>query len=291
MKKTIFIFLLFFVSCTNTKSRDSNFTSIPLSQEFKSYWFDGTAEISSYKLDQSRYGANREGSAVLIFVTEDFLPKEQVKANQKSEVTYSILKLNRTKKFITGIYPYSIMTSVFSRLGEIKPMVKTTTSIQEWCGQAYLQLNRRADIAITSHSYFQGEADQNFNFKDALTEEELWMWVRTQPDQLPLGTFETLPALEYLRLKHKPIKLYNAEMVLEQKDSLNTYSITYPELQRKLKIHYNPEAPFHIMGWTEIDLKNLDQTTSAYIKKIIKVPYWKLNKLGDESFRDSLGLK
>jgi hypothetical protein len=44
------------------------------------------------------------------------------------------------------------------------------------------------------------------------------------------------------------------------------------------------------MGWTEQDLKNPDQTTRAQINKTVKLPYWKLNKLGDERFRDSLGL-
>ena len=65
-----------------------------------------------------------KGKAVLIYVTEDFLNKEQVKANRKSKVSQTVLKLNRTKKFNTGIYPYSIMTSLFTRLGQKKPLAK-----------------------------------------------------------------------------------------------------------------------------------------------------------------------
>ena len=194
MKKLLLIFFAITLGCSGPKSISSKSSSIALSQDFKQYWFDGTAEISSYTLDQSRYGQPRDGSAILIYVTEDFLPLEQVKANQKSEHTQSVLKLNRTKKFLTGIYPYSIMTSIFSRLGQSKPLVKTTTSIQEWCGQAYLQLNRRNNLEIQSHSYFEGEADQKLQLKDALTEEELWVWIRTQPELLPEGTFELLPA-------------------------------------------------------------------------------------------------
>ncbi|MEO2100234.1 MAG: septum formation inhibitor Maf, partial [Flavobacteriaceae bacterium] len=146
MKKLLLILFAITSGCSGPKSISSKSSSIALSQDFKQYWFDGTAEISSYTLDQSRYGQPRDGSAILIYVTEDFLPLEQVKANQKSEHTQSVLKLNRTKKFLTGIYPYSIMTSIFSRLGQSKPLVKTTTSIQEWCGQAYLQLNRRNNL-------------------------------------------------------------------------------------------------------------------------------------------------
>jgi hypothetical protein len=290
MKKSFLFLLAISLSCTNPKLNPSTSSSLPLSSEFKSYWFDGTAEISSYALEQSRYGAPREGTAVLIYVTEDFLPDKQVKANQKSESTQTVLKLNRTKNFLTGIYPYSIMTSIFSRLGQSRPLVKTTTSIQEWCGQAYLQLNRREGLEVKSHSYFEGEADQNFQFKDALTEEELWVWIRTQPDRLPQGTLELLPSFEFIRLKHKPLQLYQAEAVLEQNDTLHTYSLTYAELQRKLSISFTKEAPHTILDWTEEDLKNPNQITRAQIKKTVKLPYWKLNKLGDDQFRDSLGL-
>lgn len=290
MKKSFLFLLAISLSCTNPKPNPTTSPSLPLSSEFKSYWFDGTAEISSYVLEQSRYGAPREGSAVLIYVTEDFLPYKQVKANQKSESTQTVLKLNRTKNFLTGIYPYSIMTSIFSRLGQSRPLVKTTTSIQEWCGQAYLQLNRRENLEVKSHSYFEGEADQNLKFKDALTEEELWVWIRTQPDRLPQGTLDLLPSFEFIRLKHKPLQLYQAQAVLEQNDTLHTYSLTYAELQRKLSISFTKQAPHTILGWTEEDLKNPNQTTRAQIKKTVKLPYWKLNNLGDERFRDSLGL-
>ena len=182
------------------------------------------------------------------------------------------------------------MTSVFSKLGKTKPLLKTTTSIQEWCGQAYLQLNRRGRLEVNSHSYFEGEADQNLRFQDALTEEEIWTWIRTYPDLLPEGNFKILPSLEYIQLKHKPIKLYEVETELEKNDSLNTYHMTYPELSRKLSIKFSINAPFKIYGWVEQDLSSQDQKSIAHINKTIKLPYWKLNKLGDERYRDSLGL-
>ena len=290
MKKITLILFVFTLGCSNTSDLPASSKAIPLSQDFKNYWFDGTAEISSYTLNQYRYGAPREGSAVLIYVTEDFLKDSQVKANVKSEASQMVLKLNRTKNFLTGIYPYTIMTSVFSRLGQSRPFVKTTTSIQEWCGQAYLQLNRRKGLDIKSHSYFEGEADQELHLKEALSEEELWVWIRTQPELLPLGTFELLPSFELLRLKHQPIKLYSATTSLEQNQANNVYQITYPELNRKVSISYENTSPYKILGWEEQDLKNPEQVTRAKINKTVKLPYWKLNRLGDEHFRDSLGL-
>ena len=44
-----------------------------LSQKFKDYWYSGKAELSSYQLNQARYGQQNPGEAVMIFVTEDFL--------------------------------------------------------------------------------------------------------------------------------------------------------------------------------------------------------------------------
>ena len=80
-----------------------------LSQAFKDYWYQGKAEITSYKLEQARYGEMRDGNAVLIYVTEDFLPEVQVKADRQNAKNIPVLKLNSTKNFNTGIYPYSIM--------------------------------------------------------------------------------------------------------------------------------------------------------------------------------------
>ena len=144
MKHIVICSVLMILSC-HSPNKNGNFT---LSDSFKTYWFDGTAEISSFKLTQSRYGEAREGSAVLIYVTEDFIENEQVKANKKSKQSKTVLKLNRTKNFITGIYPYSIMNSSFTYLEEKKSLAKITTSIQEWCGQAYLQLNKKNNLNI-----------------------------------------------------------------------------------------------------------------------------------------------
>jgi len=113
----------------------------PLSQEFKKYWYEGNAEITSYELSQARYGELREGKAVLIYVTEPFLPGLQVKADKKDPSNVPVLKLNATKKYLTGIYPYSIMTSSFYPVYDNQHAQKISFSSQEWCGHVYAQLN------------------------------------------------------------------------------------------------------------------------------------------------------
>jgi len=118
----------------------------PISEEFKKYWYAGEAEITSYKLEQARYGEIREGSAVLIYVTEPFHNQKQVKADGNNQDNIPVLKLNSTKKYLTGIYPYSIMNSTFYPVNDDSHAIKVSFSSQEWCGHVYAQLNNRADF-------------------------------------------------------------------------------------------------------------------------------------------------
>lgn len=299
-----FALLLSILSCkeaVKTTSKISNATqpkeealkkSTELSKKFKEYWYSGEAEITSYKLEQARYGEIREGNAVLIFVTEDFLPNTQVKADNFDKENTSVLKLNATKKFNTGVYPYSIMQSTFYPVANNKHATKISTSVQEWCGQVYTQLNNRDDFEIISHSYFQGEADQSFNLEKTWTENELWAKLRIDPNSLPSGSIHIIPSLEYLRLSHTDIKSYSANAVLNN----GTYTLTYSELNRTLKIHFNPDFPYQIEGWEETVVSGFGSSSKTLTSKAtklasIKSDYWTKNSNKDEFLRDSLRLK
>lgn len=264
----------------------------PLSQEFKDYWYAGEAEISSYKLEQARYGEIREGNAVLIYVTEDFLPEVQVKADNRNSKNIPVLKLNATKNFNTGIYPYSIMQSTFYPVGNNQHAIKISSSMQEWCGHVYAQLNNREQFDIMSHSYFEGEADQHFKLEKAVLENELWTQLRINPQSLPTGNMEVIPSFEFTRLKHAEIKAYKVTAILSD----GSYALTYPDLNRTLSINFNPNFPYDITGWEETfksgfgpNAKTL--TTKATKLKTIKSPYWQKNHNKDEVLRDTLLLK
>jgi hypothetical protein len=272
MKKLLFLFLLTpFIGMAQ------------LSPTFKKHWFDGFAEINSYELTQSRYGQQRKGKAVLIFVTEDFLAKEQVKANQKSKTTIPVLKSNRTKSFLTGIYPYSIMSSSFSSLKKKHPLIKTVASIQEWCGQSYLQLNaREKENTLVSHSYFEGEADQNLKLPKTVSEDELWNLIRLNPKNLPQGEFILLPSLEIIRLNHIEAKAVKATASLEG----GNYTLYIPSLQRSLSIHFDQNFPYTIEGWEEkYDHKEEQYTSTAKRIHTERRQYWQENNTASTRFR------
>ncbi len=296
-----------FISCNQAKTDNQNNTisseekesnsseTRQLSEDFKNYWFDGTAEITSYKLTQERYGELREGTAVSIFVSEEFLPNEQVKANNASDTNIPVLKLNLTKNFVTGIYPYSIMTSVFNPLENSDHAIKISNSVQEWCGQTYLQLNNKNDFEIMGHSYFQGEADQNLNLEKTWLEDEVWNIIRLNPKELPIGKIEMIPSFESIHLRHKELKAYEAFGSLSQIDSVSSYSVKYPNLDRELIIHFNSNFPFEIEKWQEANsissLENNSLITTAIKLKRIKSEYWSKNKNENRDLRDTLQLK
>ena len=286
------IAILILSSCTEPSERKR---SLELSEEFKEYWYSGEAEITSYKLEQARYGEMREGEAVLIFVTEDFLPEEQVKANTSKAENISVLKLNSTKNFITGIYPYSIMQSTFYPLNGEEHALKISASIQEWCGQVYSQLNNRGDFEVTTHSYFQGEADRNFEISPAPLENEVWNRLRIDPDEIPVGDFKMIPSFEYLRLTHQEIKPYNASGEFYTLDDFNVYSLEYPELQRTLKIYFSLRFPYTIEKWEESYPSGFGEnakilTSKAVKKQRIKTDYWNKNSNKNLPLREKLEL-
>ena len=263
-----------------------------LSKQFKDYWYAGEAEISSYKLEQARYGEMRDGNAVLVFVTEDFLPEEQVKADNYSKDNTPVLKLNATKNFNTGIYPYSIMQSTFYPVTNNKHAIKISASIQEWCGHVYAQLNNRDDFEIISHSYFQSEADQNLMLKKTITENEIWTQLRINPQSLPTGIIKVIPSLEFLKLKHIKFQALKARAMLDK----GTYTLYYPDLDRTLTINFTEIFPYDILGWKETyrdgygpNAKKM--STKATKIKSLKSAYWSKNSNNDEALRETLGLQ
>lgn len=264
-------------------------------EEFKNYWYAGKAEISSYTLDQARYGENHSGKAVLIFVTEDFSKKKEVKldeADKAGEDKVSILKMNFTKNFVTGIYPYSMMLSVFTPVSrnQFPNSLKATMSSQEWCGHVFSQMNLRAKkYDIESYSYFEKEGDSKFSIDRILLEDELWNIIRLDPDNLPKGKFMIIPGLFYTRLKHTDLKTIEVTGVKSDQGGDAKYTITYPD--RKLSILFEKNFPHKIMGWEEeFEERGKPAYTKAILDKTLYTDYWTKNKNQNKFLRDSLGL-
>jgi hypothetical protein len=273
---------------------------------FNEHWRQGKAEISRYELEQERYGEIRQGEAMLVYVIEPFLPETQVKyeGHPATDRHESVLKLNLTRKFHTGIYPYSMMTSVFSPLSDPggHPYKITQTS-QEWCGQTFTQVNNRGDhFDVRSFSYFQDEGDERFRTAPSLTEDELWMRVRLDPSSLPTGTVSVIPRLDHQRMRHTGFRAETATARVRRFDDSGSsavivleYELRYTELPRVLRLRFEESFPHRIVGWEEELRKGEGDTavvltTRARLTNDMMSDYWNRNSVADSTLRKELGM-
>ena len=283
--------------CTSANaSQSSSDSNRTVNQQTKDYWYDGTAEITSYKLEQARYGDIHEGTAVLLYVTEPFSKESNTKADNHRDSNVPVLKLNSSKKFVTGIYPYSIMTSSFFPFENGDASLKIASSMQEWCGMTYMQMTNKGDLNFKVDSYFEGQSFENKKIEKQLLEDDLWTLIRLNPKNLPTGEQEIIPALSYMRYKHVALQAYKAIVSLDKTDeTTNKYTIAYPELSRSISIQFSESFPHAILGWEEehysgygADKKLL--TTKATLNKSVKTDYWNKNLNQHSEWRDKLGL-
>jgi hypothetical protein len=271
---------------------------------FGKIWFQGKAELTSYRLEQARYGEVHPGQAVLIFVTEDFSRSKQVKLDDPASAggdAEKVLKLNFTKKFDTGIYPYSMMMSVFTPLTAAPGVTrKVTTSSQEWCGHTFTQLNRQdGGYRVEQRSYFESEGDLNTTLPAALLEDEVWTLIRLRPEALPLGSVELLPGTFYQRLRHQPFTPLKAEAKLEAvagEEGLQAYTLVYEGSVRRLTIRFRKAFPHEIESWEEAYTSGWgagakELVTRGVRQKRIWLDYWTRNNLADAELRQKLELQ
>ncbi len=261
---------------------------------FKEYWYSGEAELNTYELQQMRYGEMRTGKAVLLYVTEDFSKSKHVKLDNpekdwKDKV--SVLKLNNLRRFVTGIYDYSMMESVFTPvdLSQYPHTLKTTTTSQDWCGHTFTQLNfEGGKYRFRQFSYFESEGDEDIHVRPDMLEDEIWTRLRIQPEALVTDEIDLLPGTFFIRFNHAKPTPKKARIRLEQTAQMNRLIIEYLHLNRSLIIGYEPQFPYKVLMWEEYDDGQL--TSRAQLIQTLKAPYWQLHDNDDLPLRDSLQL-
>lgn len=270
-----------------------------------SHWTQGKAEVNVYELSQNRYKENYPGHIISVFVTEDFLTDKQVKNEryQNKNSTW-ILKNIQLRKFATGVYDYSLFSSVFTPIdrNQFPKSLKVSASSQEWCGTIYTQLNLDGeDYKVEQRSYFEKEGDVSTRIKKSILEDEVFNVLRMNPKLLPIGNLQFIPPASYIQLKHLQLQSFKAKASLRPYDkedlpggNLMEYKIEYAQLKRTMRIVFENKAPYKIVGWFETFPSAFDKklrTTSAILKKQKMLPYWGQNSLNDVKLRKELGLK
>jgi hypothetical protein len=273
-------------------------------QDFWKHWGDGKAELDGYTLKQPRYGRLRSGTAVLVFVTEDFSDSLRVKADpgkHPASDVYPVLKLNAVRDFQTGIYDYNVMTSTFLRVAPGWPVAKVSFSSQEWCGHVWHQVVPRGGrLAGLFHSYFDGEADGTDDLafpEGGVLEDALpillrgWNGEYLKPGENRVVPF--LPSLLWARLHHRPLAWTKAKVtrgaasrplsVPAGRFDVTTYAVEVAD-GRQLGFEIEAAPPFRLVRQTGPDGEELALRGST------RLSYWLLNGPGGEQHLRKLGL-
>jgi hypothetical protein len=270
-------------------------------QDFSAHWHDGKAELDGYRLTVSRYGQDRAGHAVMIFVTEPFSESKRVKVNDHTknpEDTFDALKLNLVRDFQTGIYDYNTMVSVFSRSSNFDP-VKITFTSAEWCGQVYSELLfDPTEVRSSFYSYFEDESARRVlpRPEGGVCEDNLFILLRgLRGDYLDPGASKTvdyLPGVFYSRLTHK--KLNWTKATISRRPESERVTVPAGQFETmvyevstggRLGVFYIEGAyPHRIVRW------ELGPDVKGELTGSQRLEYWGLNREGDESYLDDLGL-
>lgn len=287
--------------------------SVGASQAFWDHWSDGKAELSAYEIVTPRYGEPRNGRVVLIYVTEEMNTQTLIKddtGDVPPEDKEVVLKLNHTLKFRTGIYPYSVMTSVFSPVGsagrERFAPVKISFTAQEWCGHVFQMVKPRIDGFDNSiRSYFSWEGDRDETIETApftLYEDALYIQLRELDGPFEGGgdwSGRLVPSIWTRRKSHMPLRPVDATITRETgvRDGTAVTSFTLrceiPTAAPDGEIRpvpfwrrFDVEAamPHRILAWETGDGEHAEMLGST------RLPYWRLNANGGEVYLKELGL-
>lgn len=277
------------------------FPSYKASKAFWNHWSDGRAEVSGYRVKVSRYGELRQGQVALIYVTEPMDRRTWIKDDSgkvPKQHRAVVLKLNHMLNFHTGIYPYSVMTSVFSPVNGIGrerfAPVKIAFSAQEWCGHVYHQVRPRADrFESRIHSYFGSEGDGRkvvTTPPNPLYEDALLIQIRELDGRFNNGrdwSGYIVPSLWETRKKHVPLKAVPATITRHDavRDGVRVtrFTVQYNGFVRVVDVE--KRFPKRILGWST------SRGETAELLKTARLAYWKLNGPGQERHLARIGFE
>jgi hypothetical protein len=273
------------------------------------HWEDGKAELNGYELTQPRYGQLRKGTAIHIFVKEDFSEQAKLKADyvRSAKDRVPVLKLNFVKNFPTGIYDYNLMTSTFasysSRQGLRAGMpIKVAYAHQEWCGSMYDELTTESSgIALKRHTYFDKDELKTNSLPhqtNGIMVDELPFLVRQFPyPYLAPGQSKDvmfLPSYERARLLHTPHSWTKGR--LQRSANASTLKVPAGKFEvetwtaklggtETFRYFVEKAFPHRIIAWDG------PQGERAELKGSTRLAYWQLNDNGGEKYLSELGLK
>ncbi len=272
--------------------------SVLASDAFHAAWDDGRAEMSGYHATVPRYGELRNGELVLVYVTEPMDRRTWIKDDDvPAPERVTVLKLNASLKFQTGIYPYSVLTSVFAPIDGYRPErfspVKVTLTAQEWCGQVFQGVWPGDDRYVEQvFSYFASEGESRDEVPTApgtLYEDALLIQLRELDGPFASGhdwSGSIVPGLWYTRRAHHPLRPVAASITRTRETlagaGVHRFVLRYGTFTRTFDVEAT--GAHRVLAWRTSDGEDVRLLRTA------RLPYWQMNHGADVGHRADLGL-
>lgn len=305
LRITTFFPTLIFLCVTAAASAMAGPTPGPA---FLKYWTSGLAEISGYAVTTERYGELRRAQAVMVFVYEELDDSTRIKVESRRtppERRVPVLKLNHVLKFNTGIYDYSLMTSVFAGLsgpGVARPFEprKISFSSQEWCGNVYQHLiPGKGALRSEIRSYFESEGNAEYTLPypagTIVYEDELPILLRELDGEwLKAGEareVQFVPSLWGVRKRHVPMTFSKATIKKEGKEKRTladrdweAWKWTVRKEGAVAAYYIETAHPHKLLEWED------SRGEKGALIKSLRSAYWEKHGNKDEPLRKELGL-
>jgi hypothetical protein len=257
----------------------------------------------------------------MITVTEPFSASKHVKVDDPAanpSDTFEALKLNLVRHFQTGIYDYHTIVSLFTRSRDFAP-VKVAFSCAEWCGQVYEEdvfgtggAGGSQGITGFFRSYFEDES-ANIRLparRGGVEEDDLFILLRgLRGDYLPPGGTRSValfPSPFIRRLAHRPAgwvaagigRAPHPQRVVVPAGTFDAVLYTVRvEDGRTGRFWIEAPYPHRILRWTWTAVPGKgtgrmagDGLDEGELIRSARLPYWRLNHPGDESYLREIGL-
>ena len=256
---------------------------LPFGTDFfqNKYWQDGKAEVSVFQATEKREGLVRQAEVKHIAVREPFSARRMVKTEDWQEPgVYEVIKLNQILHIPTGTYDFYQMHSSFWRI-ENGRLIKFSLAGIDSCGNSYKEGRIEGDrLSYIANTYWEGM--DRLKLTKKLPEEVLFY------DELPLKlrsldwtkatAFSASVIPSVIGSKADPLVAAKAQFQVHEAREGKAFRVTMRTGSGEDVFLFDKEFPHLLREWHRAD------GSALRLKSSVRIPYWKLNKPGDEKF-------
>lgn len=264
-----------------TRAAPPPFTDRLLRDE--AFWGDGRAEIAIFDATESRYGVVRPAEVRHILVRENFAADERVKADDwRAPGAYPVIKLVQTLNIPVGTYHYDQGHTAFWRVAD-GALIKFTHATNDSCGLTYKQGDLLPDEATWRYrafTYWEGMSETDRRVpapSGALFYDELPFKLRLLDWERAAARADGFSApLMASVIGSKADQPAWPEASFIVKKSGDTWRVEVRHARGADVFHFDHSSPHALRTWTRWDGSVLSR------RQLVRLPYWELNRPGDE---------